>query len=74
VAAAPRSPQFAGTPAAELFRRQQSRDPHARRARQWRITSRRAALTPRMMVIARRGVPTAKKPFDFSQKKYQRNY
>jgi hypothetical protein len=39
----PPNHQFAGTPAAELFRRQQSRDPHARYARQQWITSRRAA-------------------------------
>jgi len=42
-AASPPDHQFAGTPAAELFRRQQSRDPHARRARQLRITLQRAA-------------------------------
>lgn len=39
----PPNHQFAGTPAAELFRRQQSRDLHARYARQQWITSRRAA-------------------------------
>jgi len=52
----PRSPQFAGTLAAELFRRQQSRDPHARRARQRRITSRRAASPPRMAIVHREGL------------------
>jgi len=39
----PPNHQFAGTPAAELFRRQQSRDLHARYARQQWITSRHAA-------------------------------